>query len=41
MVQTVSSKIEGSAESGVMLLRDLDSDSRDELLIPYKPLVCN
>ncbi|ORA63530.1 hypothetical protein EJ571_23190 [Mycobacteroides franklinii] len=33
MVQTVSSKIEGSAESGVMLLRDLDGDGRDELLL--------
>lgn len=33
MVQTVSAAIEGSSESGVMLLRDLDGDGRDELLL--------
>jgi hypothetical protein len=33
MVQTVSQHIEGSSESGVMLLRDLDGDGRDELLL--------
>lgn len=33
MVQTVSEAIEGSPESGVMLLRDLDGDGREELLL--------
>nr|WP_234920818.1 hypothetical protein [Mycobacteroides chelonae] len=33
MVQTVSHAIEDSPESGIMLLRDLDGDGRDELLL--------
>lgn len=33
MVQTVGAHIEGSGESGVLLLRDVDGDGRDELLL--------